>query len=198
MTPNYEIRRRARDTLGGNIFSGEWLFGLLICLIISAVSSVAAIVYIIIYGPLMMGSSSYFINRVRRTAAHDTLDPLFDGFRGSIGDNIIIGLLISAFTALWTLLFIIPGIVKACSYSMAYYIKCDDSTLSATDAIRMSEVMMRGHKWRYFCLQFSFIGWIIVGALAFGIGTLWVAPYMAAANAEFYEDLKNQAPVVTP
>ena len=51
--------------------------------------------------------------------------------------------------------------------------------------------MMRGNKWRLFCLHLSYIGWLIVGALCFGIGTLWVQAYMETATAAFYDDLKN-------
>ncbi len=192
---NSEIRRRAREALGGNIFSGEWLFALLICIIVSAITSMASAVLIgslIVMGPLMVGSANYFLNRTRRIGTHESIDPLFCGFRNGFGDNIILGLLIWIFIFLWSLLFMIPGIIKSCSYALAYYIKCDDPSLTATQAISISRMMMRGNKWRYFCLQLSFIGWIIVGIFTFGIGLLWVAPYMAAANAEFYEELKSR------
>ena len=70
-----------------------------------------------------------------------------------------------------------------------------EGNIFGNTCITESRKMMNGHKWEYFCLQFSFIAWMIVGLFCLGVGTLWVAAYMNAANAAFYEDLKNQ-PVI--
>ncbi len=192
MIPASEFRRRARETLGGHIFQAPWLFALLAALIANAILGVAGITYVvslILTGPIMIGLNSYFLARVRRSTPYDNLNPLFDGFRRNVGDNILVGLLINIFTMLWTLLFIIPGIVKAYSYSMAYYIKLDHPEYTATQAITESRKLMNGHKADLFLLDLSFLGWIIVGALCFGIGTLWVTPYQLAARTEFYKAL---------
>lgn len=82
------------------------------------------------------------------------------------------------FTFLWTLLLIIPGIIKSYAYSMSGFI--------------MSEKMMAGNKWRLFCLQFSFIGWQILCILSLGIGFLWLTPYMNAATAAFYDEISRE------
>ncbi|MFC7441952.1 DUF975 family protein [Laceyella putida] len=97
------------------------------------------------------------------------------------------------YTLLWSLLLIIPGIIKAYSYSMTYYLINDDPNLSIHQAITKSRQMMDGHKWKYFVLQLSFIGWALLGILTLGIGFLWIAPYMSATSAQFYLNLRNQA-----
>lgn len=192
MIPASEFRRRARENLGGNIFQAPWLFALLVALIASAVlsfSGFTVIVALVLTGPVTLGLQSYFLACARKKVRYDNLNPLFDGFRGNVGNNILVGLLISIFTMLWSLLFVIPGIVKTYSYSMAYYINLDHPEYTPTQAITESRKLMSGHKADLFLLDLSFIGWYIVGALCFGIGTLWVTPYHQAARAEFYKAL---------
>lgn len=90
---------------------------------------------------------------------------------------------------LWTLLFVIPGIIAAYSYAMTSYILAEHPELSASEAIARSKEMMRGNRWRLFSLHFSFIGWHILCSFTFGIGALFLNPYRAAADAAFYRDL---------
>lgn len=107
----------------------------------------------------------------------------------------IINLLTYIFTFLWGLLFIIPGIIKGIAYSQSFFIYKDLSASSdthhmkKTDFITESRALMHGHKWRYFVLQLSFIGWHILSILTFGIGYLWLNPYLNATLAAFYKDL---------
>ena len=115
---------------------------------------------------------------------------LFDGF-SFVGKIIGLSILQSVFIFLWSLLFVIPGIVKAYSYSMAYYIKLDHPDYGWNACITASRQLMNGHKWEKFVLDLSFLGWIIVGSLCLGVGTLWVTPYMEAANAQFYEYVRT-------
>lgn len=191
-----EYRRRAREALDGNIFSNSWLLLLLVCVIAAACANVIPVVgSLLLAGPISIGLCSYTLHLVRNTEKKNKLDPLFDGFRNSIGTNILVGLLSTLFTVLWSLLFVIPGIVKAIAYSQAYYIALDHPEYDANTCITESRKMMNGYKWKYFCLMFSFIGWGIVGALCLGIGTLWVTAYVTAAQAAFYEDLKNNQTV---
>ena len=91
---------------------------------------------------------------------------------------------------LWTLLFIIPGIIKSFSYAMTPYIIEEFPELSCTEAIHRSRMMMRGHKFDLFWLWLSFIGWGILSILTAGIGLIWLAPYMETAQAAFYEEVK--------
>ena len=98
--------------------------------------------------------------------------------------------LMALFTFLWSLLFIIPGIIKMFSYAMTPYILEENPELSAGEAIDRSRAMMKGHKFDLFWLMLSFIGWGILGFLTLGIGYIWLSPYMTTSVASFYEDVK--------
>jgi uncharacterized membrane protein len=98
--------------------------------------------------------------------------------------------LVMLFTFLWSLLFIIPGIVKCFSYSMTPFILEEHPELSANEAIDHSRAMMKGHKFDLFWLLLSFIGWGFLCLFTFGIGYLWLTPYMETSVAAFYEDVK--------
>ena len=93
------------------------------------------------------------------------------------------------FTALWSLLFYIPGIIKALSYSQAMYIIAENPEIGALEAINRSKAMMEGHKMELFKLMLSFIGWIILGMFTFGILYIWLMPYMNTTMALFYKNL---------
>lgn len=107
----------------------------------------------------------------------------------------VIQLLVNLFTFLWALLLIIPGIIKGYSYSQANLIFKDltdadpEADVSYFDCITKSRKLMDGHKWRFFVLQLSFIGWDILACCTFGIGYIWLAPYKNATYAAFYKDL---------
>ena len=87
-------------------------------------------------------------------------------------------LLVFVYTLLWTLLLVIPGIIKAYSYSMTFYILRENPEMTAGDAITASQKMMDGHKMDLFLLSLSFIGWAILASITFGIGYLWLIPYI--------------------
>lgn len=101
-------------------------------------------------------------------------------------------LLKGVYVLLWSLLFIIPGIIAGYSYAMTSYILAENPELTASEAIQRSEQMMSGNRWRLFCVQISFIGWEILSALlTFGIGGLWITPYKQAATAAFYREISG-------
>ena len=121
------------------------------------------------------------------------LENLFDGFRGGRYTRVFCALfLVNLFTFLWTLLLIIPGIIKAFSYALTPYIIMDEPELTARQAITRSCEIMQGRRWKLFCLYLSFIGWGILCLLTFGIGFLWLVPYMNASIAAFYEDARAE------
>ena len=93
---------------------------------------------------------------------------------------------------LWSLLFIIPGLAAAYSYSMTRYILAENPYMSADEAIARSKQMMYGNRWRLFCLHISFIGWSLLSTLlTFGIGELWLTPYRMTAEAAFYREVSG-------
>ena len=98
--------------------------------------------------------------------------------------------LMELFIILWSFLLIIPGIIKAFSYAMTPYILEENPELSASEAIDRSRAMMKGHKFDLFWLLLSFIGWGILCIFTFGIGFLWLTPYMQTSIGAFYEDVK--------
>ena len=119
------------------------------------------------------------------------LESLFDYFRW-FKTAFCARFLTGLFIFLWSLLLVIPGIVAAYTYAMVPYILAEDPDMTASDAIAVSKRMMEGNRWRLFCLEFSFIGWIILSAFTLGIGNLFLTPYQAAAKAAFYRDLRGQ------
>ncbi len=94
---------------------------------------------------------------------------------------------------LWTLLLIIPGIIKMYAYRMVPYILADNPNIGRTRAIDLSKQMTKGEKFDIFVLDLSFLGWYLLGALALGIGVLFVQPYYDATNAELYFKLREKA-----
>lgn len=94
------------------------------------------------------------------------------------------------FIFLWSLLLVIPGIIKSFSYALTPYILADNPELSANEAINLSQKMMKGHKFDCFWLCISFIGWILLGLLTLCIGYFWMMPYMYTSLAAFYQDVK--------
>jgi uncharacterized membrane protein len=108
------------------------------------------------------------------------------------GKAFLLRLLMTIFTFLWSLLFIIPGIIAAYSYAMAPYILEENPNMTASEAIAYSKDMMRGNKWRLFCLQISFIGWSILCLFTCGIGFLWLTPYTYMAEVAFFYDVSGK------
>lgn len=113
---------------------------------------------------------------------------LADGFNDYVR---ILGttLLVQIYTFLWTLLLIVPGIIKSFSYAMTPFVLRDEPDMKYNSAIERSMQLMDGHKMELFMLYISFIGWAILACLSIGIGFLWLVPYMETTLAKFYEDL---------
>lgn len=103
------------------------------------------------------------------------------------------GFLKSLYTFLWSLLFVVPGIVKGYAYSMTPYILADNPSLDASSALRLSQAMTKGYKWDIFVTQLSFWGWYLLGSALFGLGVLFVNPYRDATMAQVYLTLRDNA-----
>ncbi len=173
-----------------NRLKGTYWMVLVVTLIVGAVmgSSVAA-VGLILSGPVLVGQASYLLDLWRTDTKGDHFEILINGFKENLANNIVAFILRTVFVFLWTLLLIIPGIIKSLAYSQTFYILADHPELSATEAIDKSQELMRGHKGRLFWLNLSFIGWYLLGALALGVGTIFVIPYHQTALANFYLEL---------
>ena len=147
---------------------------------------VGAVAVLLLSGPLMLGFTMVCLAVSRRQGA--SLSKLFEGF-SRFGDSLVLFLLMDIFIFLWSLLLVIPGIIKMYSYSMSWFVLHDRPDLTGNEARKRSMYLMRGHKWRLFCLDFSFLGWYLLSALTLGILAFWVTPYHMTARAEFYQEL---------
>lgn len=154
-----------------------------------AICLVGTLISIFVGSPALVGCCNYFI---KNTDSKPSFKEAFSGFATRYGRNIGTMLLVAIKTVLWAALFIVPGIIKSFEYAIIPYILADDPGISSKDAFKKAKQMMTGNKWRLFKLNFSFIGWILLSALTLGIGVFFLMPYMEAANAEFYVELKNK------
>lgn len=99
----------------------------------------------------------------------------------------------SAFYSLWCLT-IVGIVIKRYSYMLVPYIIAENPKIKTLDAINLSRKMMDGHKWECFKLELSYIGWIILGTVTFGITeVLYSNPYRVAALTEYYVSLRKLA-----
>ena len=144
---------------------------------------------IFLIGPLTIGLDNAFL-RLLIGGENDILGNTFKiatkNYWHKVWGNFLMGL----FIFLWSLLFVIPGIIKIFSYAMTPYILEEHPELSANEAIDHSRAMMKGHKFDLFWLYLSFIGWFILCFFTLGIGILWLVPYVQTSVAAFYEDVK--------
>ena len=149
-----------------------------------------AIGLLLVAGPITFG----WILICKRVYAKKTprVADLFMGFN-RFGDAFLLYLLSNIYISLWTLFFIIPGIIKIYSYAMAPFILFENPDMSADDAITKSCEIMDGHRWELFCLEFSYIGWAILCLFTFGILIFWVGPRMQVARYAFYLNISEKS-----
>lgn len=141
--------------------------------------------------PIEFGLLVYIVKFVRKEPYDlKLLFSQFSKFWPIFALNFLIGL----FAFLWSLLFIIPGIIAAISYSMAMLIMVDGEE-NAMECIRKSKAMMKGYKWDYVVFQLSFILWHLLGIITVGLAYIYVGPYLSVAEVLYYEELKKVNPV---
>lgn len=194
---NYaEIKKEAKANLKGKW--GTVVFAYLVVnLIIGTAESlfmfsdtwyfIGSLAGLLLAGPLTYGFSRLVLNISRKEKGE--MSDVFVGFN-SYSRTFSAGVDMAARIVLWSLLFIIPGIVASYSYSMTYYIMADNPSLTGSEAINKSKEMMKGHKLELFVLELTFIGWVLFATIfTLGIGLLWVSAYKEMAKAEFYKKL---------
>lgn len=138
---------------------------------------------------ISFGSLSFYLKLSRDEEV--TFNELFSKTNMFI-PYLLISLLTGIFTVLWSILFIIPGIIAAISYSQVFLIALDNPEIDPMDAIRESKKLMEGHKMEYFLLNLSFIGWAILGIFTLGILYFWLIPYMSVTQMNFYNALLEE------
>lgn len=152
---------------------------------VDGMSPLFSLVQFLISGAVSVGFAGFFLGIAQEGEAQ--LDRLFIGFRRfwkSLGVYFFSSLLVF----LWSLLLVIPGIIAAFRYAMVYFIIADDEDCGPWEALGRSRDMMRGCKWKFFCLNLRFIGWILLCSIL-PVGYLWLVPYMKTSFAKFYQDV---------
>ena len=215
--PNKELMAQARQALAGNwgmavlgyflcflLQTSVYVFVAFATLFVGAVSGLAGangaaatdavrisaqLAELLFTGCFAVGFAAFFLAIAQGETVR--LERLFAGFRRfwtATGAY----LLVLLFVILWSLLLVIPGIIAVFRYAMVYFILADDPACGALEAISRSKRMMEGRKWKLFCLYWRFFWWALLAVFfTFGIGYLWLVPYMQTSFAEFYEDAKG-------
>ena len=188
-----ELKAQAKAQLKGKVG-----ILILVTVIIGAISALAstlaalipfggAIIAVVITPAFALSTARIYLAVMRggNPEVKDTFSG-FDDFFSAFKVTLLVGL----YTFLWSLLFIVPGIIKSYSYSMSLYVLADNKGKSARECIAESKAMMEGHKMELFVLDLSFIGWYLLCSLTCGLAFLYVAPLLNTAHANFYEEIK--------
>lgn len=180
------LKEKSKSQIKGTIGT-YFLCVLIIALISSATAPIfgAGLILTPIFG-LSMNMIALHIVRNEKFEVKDT----FAGF-DLFGKALWLSIITNVFVFLWSLLLIVPGIIKAYSYSMAPYILAEHPEMTAREALNESKRMTDGYKGDLFLLQLSFFGWHILAMLTGGLLYIWLAPYLSAAQANYYLELKR-------
>lgn len=156
---------------------------------VASVTSLLGIAQLILGGPVKLGYSKFLLKM--HDGQEAGVSDVFSQF-GRFTDGLCLHLLTWLYIALWSLLFVIPGIIATYRYAMAPFILAENPGMTASQAIDASKKMMDGYKLDLFVLDLTFIGWRLLNLLTLGIGTLWLNPYVNAAYAAYYRDINRQ------
>lgn len=165
---------------------------LLIITSIPAVPFVGVIISIFLLMNINLGAANSYLKiwRGENTDVGDMFSIGFENYGRYLGGMFLVRI----YTALWSLLFIIPGIIKSYAYALTPYILREMPDLSVDQSIKLSSRMMDGHKMELFVLHLSFLGWALLGVFTLGIlNIVYVAPYMNTSVAGFYDEVKKDA-----
>ena len=192
MIDRAELKARARQMMSGNMGM------LIVCMVIvgalagvcSAIPYIGPVLGICVLGPLSLGEAYIYLNLTR--GYEPDVNVLFSGFQ-RFTDTLVLTILMRIFLFLWSLLLFVPGVIKAISYSQAYYILAEHPEMSGKEALDASIEMMDGHKMDYFVLLLSFIPWLLLCTITCGLAVLYVYPYMDATLVNFYQTIKQPA-----
>ena len=178
------------DNTAGMMAIGIFLIVFIIVFVV--LMAVVILLDVFIFNPLEVGCKKYYLRNLNEPAQVGNIGYAFDNNYKNITKTMFFR---DLFTVLWTLLFIIPGIVKSYEYQMIPYLLADNPQMTKEQAFEESKRMMQGQKWKAFVLDLSFIGWNILSALTLGIlGIFYVQPYMDATHAALYEALRYGMP----
>ena len=150
----------------------------------------ACFVQIVVTGVMSVGQSRFYLDLLSQYPLK--LRTVFSGFKNfRVAAVAFLKMFLRVLGG--TLLFVIPGIIICYTYALLGYVIADNPRMSADETLQECKRIMKGNRWKLFCLSMSFFGWALLGVLTFGIGLLWVMPYQSAAIAEFYREAKKNA-----
>ncbi len=178
-----QIKLNAKHQIMGNV--GIYFLCSLVGGLVSIITSV------MIIGLFITPAISFGFAVLALTIAHNgkiTFGQLFNGFN-HYGKVLWLAILTAVFTTLWSLLFFIPGIVKAYAYSFAPYILAEHPEMTAREALRESKRLTNGYKGKLFVLDLSYIGWTLLAVCTFGLLYIWLIPYWETAKADYYLEI---------
>lgn len=199
---NRSLKEAAKEVLKGNMWN-IWkpmliilgvcfVYGLLMGIFVPENSYFGPIIELLFsfsIAPMAIGYILYLLKLVRKEEF--SLNDLFEYYDKRI--LVIIGftLLVGLFTFLWSLLFIIPGVIAAFGYVMVSYVFADGTTNNALDTLKESKRLMKGYKMDYFGFSLSFLGWVLLTGITFGVAGIFTIPYMAISSVMYYDELKK-------
>lgn len=165
------------------------IIAVVVCVIVFlAIFALCAALFAFVINPFQVGCERFFLRNLNETAQVGNIGYGFDNNYKNIAKTMFFR---DMYTFFWSLLFIIPGIVKAYEYRMIPFLLADNPQMTKEEAFAESKRMMKGQKWRTFVLDLSFLGWYILAALTLGIlGVFYVIPYVNQTNAALYQTLR--------
>ena len=194
-----EIKAQAKEQLRGKV----WMFFLVNVILYAilipisflaemegAASIIGLIAMYVVTPPLEIGLVMVYLDVTYGDPVE--ISTLFKGFK-MMGKSIALFLWMLLFILLWSCLFIIPGIIKSYSYSMAWYILAENPDMTAREALTESKIIMNGHKFDFFVLQLSFFFWALLIIVTLGIAAIYVSPYQQLTFTNFYHNIKRQS-----
>lgn len=179
------------DIYSGNLFNVGMITGLLAG-ITTVVILIVLVAKVFVGNLLKMGGYRFFI---LNQTAQPGIGTLLDGFRSGHYVNIVLTMFLrDLFTTLWSLLLVVPGIVKHYEYLMVPYIIAENPAMDYKEAFQISKQMMDGEKMEAFIMDLSFLGWYLLSAVTCGLlAIFYVNPYVQASFAEMYTFNKQKA-----
>ena len=188
MRTNPEIRKDVQTHMKGN-WSNLVVISLVFCLI-AALTAYNFPLVLFVYCPLALGFVITMMHFVRGTKSVSVED-LFSAFNAKFyWKSMGLGILVYVYTFLWSLLLLVPGVIKGCSYFLAPYILADNPEITAEEAICRSMRLMEGHKMQLFLMSLGYFFIVLLSSVLLFIPMIWIAPYYTVAYVKFYEELK--------
>ncbi len=185
-----EMKMLAKQQISGNI-GILFVCALIVGVVVSAASGITfGIGGIFVAAPMEISLCMIYLGLAKGTKPK--AGDVFNGFE-VFGKSVWLTIITLFFVWLWSMLFVIPGIIKSYSYAMAPYILAENNDMTAREALNESKRIMDGHKWEFFVLQLSFILWILLGSVTFGLAYIYVTPYMNMTAVNFYNSIKAPA-----